>query len=102
MSLNGRKFSIILITALLVFWLSSLALAASMPGMNMDNNSTMTPSQQMAKNQGTAQSGGQPTETPLDQGQQSAMLGAVAGIFIVLPVGTWIILHQRKRRRQSN
>ena len=102
MCLRRRKFLSTLLAALIVLGLSLPALAESMPGMNMDNNSTATPSGEMGKNQAAAAGDTQkPPETPLDQGQQSALLGTVAGLFFVLPVGAWIVLHQRKRRRRS-
>ena len=81
--------------ALILFLIfsASIAVATSHP-----EEERMTPSNQM--NRQAAAEDGKPTEFQLNDGVQNMMLSAVAGIFIVIPVGIWIISHQIKRNRK--
>ncbi len=89
----NRISSAFIIIILLFIFSANIAMAAS-----PSEEERMTPSDQMTK-QAAAQDG-QPTEIQLNDGQQNLMLSAVAGIFIIIPVGIWIISHQIKRNRK--
>lgn len=83
----------VIVVILFLIFSASIAMATSHP-----EEERMTPSNQMTRQ--AAAEDGKPTEIQLNDGEQNLMLTAVAGIFIVIPVGIWIISHQRKRNRK--
>ncbi len=88
-----NMFLFVVIVSLIIIFSAGIAMATS-----HSEEERMTPSNQM--NRQMAARDGKPTEIQLNDGQQNMMLTGVAGVFIIIPVGIWIISHQRKRNRR--
>ncbi|HEX21286.1 MAG TPA: hypothetical protein ENH19_01370 [Actinobacteria bacterium] len=98
MSINWPKFMVLmLMLGLLGF--SSPVLAVVEPQANINSTNTIVPSKEMAKQQGIP-STGPLQETMLNDSDSTLMTTVVAGVFIILPVGICIFLHQRKKSRK--
>lgn len=93
-----RGLSILIMIMWLLLGTSVPVLALGGPPANINDTSTIVPAEEMSRQQGLSNTGPL-QETRLDDSRQTLMTAIVAGVFIVLPVGIWIFIHQRKKQR---